>query len=87
MSRAFGLKSAAAILSAGFQARARSPAANRPRPGRQLAVRFRLAGIQNDKADKLPDGAAKDSHLNKARDHESSAHANDWRDSNLHAPK
>jgi hypothetical protein len=32
----------------------------------------RLAGIQNDKAGKLPDGPAKDSHLKKARDHESS---------------
>jgi hypothetical protein len=47
----------------------------------------RLAGIQNEKAGKLPDGPAKQSHLKKARDHESSAHANDWRDSNLHAPK
>jgi hypothetical protein len=47
----------------------------------------RLAGIQNDKAGRLPDGAARDSHLKKARDHESSAHSNDWRDSNLHAPK
>jgi hypothetical protein len=47
----------------------------------------RLAGIQNEKADKLSDGRAKDSHLKKARDHESSAYANDWRDSNLHAPK
>ncbi|WP_375413131.1 hypothetical protein [uncultured Bradyrhizobium sp.] len=47
----------------------------------------RLADIQNGKADKLPDGAAKESHLKKARDHESSAHAKGWRDSNLHAPK
>ncbi|HEV7879749.1 hypothetical protein [Bradyrhizobium sp.] len=47
----------------------------------------RLAGIQNGKADKLPDGAARDSHLKKARDHELSAHSKDWRDSNLHAPK
>jgi hypothetical protein len=47
----------------------------------------RLAGIQKDKAQKLPDGAAKDSHLKKARDHESGAHSNDWRDSNLHAPE
>jgi hypothetical protein len=44
-------------------------------------------GIQNQKADRLPDGPATESHLKKARDHESSAHANDWRDSNLHAPK
>jgi len=42
---------------------------------------------QNEKADKLPDGPAKQSHLKRARDHESSAHSNDWRDSNLHAPK
>jgi hypothetical protein len=47
----------------------------------------RLASIQNEKAGKLPEGAAKDSHLKKARDHESSAHANDWRDANLHPPK
>ncbi len=47
----------------------------------------RLAGIQNDKAGTLPDGPAKDSHLKKARDHESSAHSNDWRASNLYAPK
>jgi hypothetical protein len=47
----------------------------------------RLAGIQNGKADKLPDGPAKQSRLKKARDHEASAHANDWRDANLHAPK
>jgi hypothetical protein len=46
----------------------------------------RLAGIQNEKADKLPDGPAKQSHLKKARDHETSAHSNDWRDSNLRAP-
>jgi hypothetical protein len=47
----------------------------------------RLAGVQNEKADKLPDGPAKRSHLKRARDHESSARSNDWRDSNLHAPK
>ena len=47
----------------------------------------RLAVIQNKKAGRLRDGATKDSHLKKARDHESSAHSNDWRDSNLHAPK
>jgi hypothetical protein len=47
----------------------------------------RLAGIQADKADKLPEGAAKQSRLKRAREHESRAHANDWRDSNLHAPK
>jgi hypothetical protein len=47
----------------------------------------RLAEIQNGKADKLLAGPAKDSHLKKARGHESIAHANDWRDSNLRAPK
>ena len=47
----------------------------------------RLAGIQSEKADKLADGPAKQSHLKKARNYESSAHSNDWRDSNLHAPK
>jgi len=46
----------------------------------------RLGEIEADKADKLPEGAAKQSHLKKARDHESSAHAKDWRDSNLRAP-
>jgi hypothetical protein len=47
----------------------------------------RLAVIQNEKADQLPDGPARQSHLKKARDHESSARSNDWRDSNLHAPR
>ena len=47
----------------------------------------RLAGIENEKADALPDGHAKQSHLKKAADHESRAHSNDWRDSNLYAPK
>ena len=47
----------------------------------------RLAGIQNEKADQLPDGLTKQSHLKKARDHESSARSSDWRDSNLHAPR
>jgi hypothetical protein len=47
----------------------------------------RLAGVQNEKASKLPEGPAKQSHLKKARDYESSAHSTDWRDSNLHAPK
>jgi hypothetical protein len=46
----------------------------------------RLGDLEADKADKLPARAARESHLKKARDHESSAHANDWRDSNLHAP-
>ncbi|MEA2899362.1 MAG: hypothetical protein QOJ84_4977 [Bradyrhizobium sp.] len=47
----------------------------------------RLAGIENEKADKLPNGTEKESHLKKAREHESSAYSNDWRDSNLHAPR
>jgi len=46
----------------------------------------RLGNIEADKADKLPVGAARDSHLEKARDHESSARANDWRNANLRAP-
>lgn len=46
----------------------------------------RLGDLEAGKADRLPAGAARESHLKKARDHESSAHANDWRDSNLHAP-
>jgi hypothetical protein len=47
----------------------------------------RLAGVQSEKADRLPEGAAKESHLKKARDHEASAHSDDWRHSNLHKPK
>jgi hypothetical protein len=47
----------------------------------------RLGHIETEKAAKLPAGASKNSHLKKARDHESSAHAREWRDSNLHAPK
>ena len=46
----------------------------------------RLGEIEAGKAAQLPDGVAKQSLLKKARDHESSAHAKDWRDSNLHAP-
>ena len=46
----------------------------------------RVGDIENDKADKLPPGGARDSHRKRARDHEASAHSNDWRDSNLHAP-
>jgi hypothetical protein len=46
----------------------------------------RLGDLEADKAARLPAGAAKESHLKKARDHESSAHSSDWRDSNLHAP-
>jgi hypothetical protein len=47
----------------------------------------RLAQIQKEKAEKLPAGAARDAYLKKARDHESSAHSNDWRNSILQAPK
>ena len=46
----------------------------------------RLGEIENDKADKLPAGAARESRQKKARDHVASAHSKDWRDSNLHAP-
>jgi hypothetical protein len=46
----------------------------------------RLAAIQHDKADKLPEGPKKDSLLKKARDYEADAHAKDWRDSSLRAP-
>ena len=37
----------------------------------------RLGDIETDKAARLPAGAAKESHLKKARDHESSAHSKD----------
>ena len=47
----------------------------------------RLGDIETEKADKLPAGPAREQHLKKAREHEASAHANDWRESNLHAPK
>ena len=47
----------------------------------------RLGHIEADRAARLPAGAARDSHLQKAREHESSAHSHDWRDSNLHRPK
>jgi hypothetical protein len=47
----------------------------------------RLAKIEAGKAGKLPTGTAKEGHLQKARDHESSAHSSDWRDSNLHGPE
>jgi hypothetical protein len=43
--------------------------------------------IENRIAEQLPPGARKDAHRQKARDHESSAHSNDWRDSNLHKPE
>jgi hypothetical protein len=47
----------------------------------------RLAGIQQDRADRLPDGPKKDSHLKRARDYEADAHSRDWQDSSLYAPK
>jgi hypothetical protein len=47
----------------------------------------RLAEVQTEKADKLPQGAARESHLKKARDHEASAHSEHWRHSNLHKPR
>jgi hypothetical protein len=37
----------------------------------------RLAEVQIDKAAKLPTGAAKDSHLKKARDYQQRAHSDD----------
>ena len=46
----------------------------------------RLGDIESGKADKLPPGTRREAHRKKARDHESSAHSNDWRDSNLHKP-
>lgn len=46
----------------------------------------RLGDLENDKADRLPAGTARESHLKKARDHEANAHSNGWRNSNLHAP-
>lgn len=47
----------------------------------------RLGKIEAEKARKLPPGTAKEAILKKARDHESSAHSKDWRDSSLQAPK
>ena len=46
----------------------------------------RLGELENDKADRLPAGAAREAHRKKARDHEANAHSNDWRNSNLRAP-
>jgi hypothetical protein len=46
----------------------------------------RLGAIETRKADKLPPGKMRDEHRRKAVAHESSAHARDWRDSNLHKP-
>ena len=47
----------------------------------------RRAKVEAEKAHKLPPGREKEIHLQNARDHESSAYANDWRDSNLRAPE
>ena len=47
----------------------------------------RLAGVQTDKANKLPAGPKKEAHLKRAREHESSAHSSDWRDSSLRRAK
>ena len=44
----------------------------------------RLAEVQIEKAAKLPTGSTKESHLKKARDYESSAHSDDWRNAHLH---
>lgn len=47
----------------------------------------RLAKIQSDKAGELPEGKAKQAHLQKARDYEADARSKAWRDSNLKSPK
>jgi hypothetical protein len=47
----------------------------------------RLGKVEAEKAHELPAGRAKEAHLKNARDHESSAHSKDWRDSNLRAPE
>jgi hypothetical protein len=47
----------------------------------------RLGDIESRKAEQLPSGTRKDAHRRKARDHKSSAHSNDWRDSNLDKPE
>ena len=47
----------------------------------------RLGVIEARKADRLPPGKKRDAHRRKARDHESSAYAEDWRDSHLHKPE
>lgn len=46
----------------------------------------RLAKREREKARKLAEGPSKTDHLEKARNHEADAHANDWRDSNLKPP-
>jgi hypothetical protein len=47
----------------------------------------RLAEIENGKAEKLPPGAEKAIHLQKADELEASARSSDWRRSDLHPPK
>jgi hypothetical protein len=47
----------------------------------------RLGKAEAEKALNLPAGPAKEVHLKKARDHESSARSKDWRDSNLRGPE
>jgi hypothetical protein len=47
----------------------------------------RLGKIEAEKARKLPPGTTKESHLEKARNHESSASSEDWRESSLRAPE
>jgi hypothetical protein len=46
----------------------------------------RLGDIDEAEADKLPAGKDQDKLRKKARDHESDAHSDDWRHSNLHQP-
>ena len=47
----------------------------------------RLGKEEAEKAKKLPAGTAKEAHLQNARNHEFSAHSEDWRGSSLRAPK
>jgi hypothetical protein len=56
----------------------------KPRP--DAKENRRLGAIETDRARNLPEGSAKDAHLKKARDHESEAHSNDWRNSHLTSP-
>jgi hypothetical protein len=47
----------------------------------------RLGKIEAERARNLSAGSAQQAHLEKARNHESSAQSKEWRDSGLHAPK
>src|ERR1700685_1527884 len=47
----------------------------------------RLGKIEADKARKLQPGTKKEGHLEKARNHESSASSEDWRGCDLRAPE